>query len=149
MKILIATDGSSFSDAAVRAVARRPWPTGSEFQVLSIMEHNLIDSMGSANYAIKWHDLQQSVHDAIEKIASSSADILKSEGHKVSYKVREGNVAEQITDEAKEWGADLIVVGTHGLSGIKRFLLGSIAQKVAHHAPCSVEIVRSSEPTTA
>ena len=47
-----------------------------------------------------------------------------------------------IVDEAKDWPADLIVVGSHGYSGVKRWLLGSVAQSVVSHAPCSVEVVR-------
>jgi len=53
--------------------------------------------------------------------------------------------AEEIIDEAKEWGADLILLGTHGRHGIKRFILGSVARIVATHAPCSVEVVRRGE----
>ncbi|HKG22127.1 MAG TPA: universal stress protein, partial [Blastocatellia bacterium] len=47
-----------------------------------------------------------------------------------------------ITDEAERWGADLIVVGSHGYQGLTRLLLGSVSQAVASHAKCSVEIVR-------
>ena len=48
-----------------------------------------------------------------------------------------------IVDEAENWKADLIVVGSHGYTGIKKWLLGSVAQSVVSHAPCSVEVVRS------
>jgi nucleotide-binding universal stress UspA family protein len=55
---------------------------------------------------------------------------------------REGDPAEVIIQVANEQQADLIVVGSSGLTGIKRFLLGSVSSKVSHHAPCSVMIVR-------
>ncbi|MGA3128412.1 MAG: universal stress protein [Candidatus Korobacteraceae bacterium] len=55
-----------------------------------------------------------------------------------------GDIREKIIDDASGWGADLIVVGSHGRSGIQRFLLGSMAEFVARHAKCSVEIVRTS-----
>jgi nucleotide-binding universal stress UspA family protein len=47
-----------------------------------------------------------------------------------------------IMDEAEKWGADLIVVGSHGHRGIERFLLGSVSEGVALHAKCSVEVIR-------
>jgi nucleotide-binding universal stress UspA family protein len=56
--------------------------------------------------------------------------------------VRRGDPRSVILEEAKEWDADLIVVGSHGYTGIKRLLLGSVAQSVVSHAPCSVEVVR-------
>jgi nucleotide-binding universal stress UspA family protein len=56
--------------------------------------------------------------------------------------VRDGSPKNEIIEEAEQWGADLIVVGCHGYGNLKRFLLGSVSQAVAVHAPCSVEIVR-------
>jgi nucleotide-binding universal stress UspA family protein len=53
-----------------------------------------------------------------------------------------GHAEEIIIETAKDWGADLIVLGSHGYRAIERFLLGSVSQAVASHAPCSVEIVR-------
>jgi nucleotide-binding universal stress UspA family protein len=60
----------------------------------------------------------------------------------VETSMREGNPATEIVDEAKEWRADLIIVGSHGYTGFKRLVLGSVAQSVVGHAPCSVEVVR-------
>jgi nucleotide-binding universal stress UspA family protein len=65
-------------------------------------------------------------------------------GFKAETAVEVGDIREKIIDAAEEWGADLIVVGSHGRSGIPRFLLGSVAEFVARHAKCSVEIVRAS-----
>lgn len=62
--------------------------------------------------------------------------------HSAEAAVREGGPREVIADDAKAWSADLIVVGSHGYTGLKRFLLGSVAQSVVGHAPCSVEVVR-------
>jgi nucleotide-binding universal stress UspA family protein len=62
---------------------------------------------------------------------------------RVSGRVIEGAIADTIIDHATDWQADLIVVGSHGRTGIKRFLLGSIAGKVAAYAPCSIEIVKN------
>jgi universal stress protein A len=61
----------------------------------------------------------------------------------VETAVEVGDIREKIIDRASDWGADLIVVGSHGRSGIQRFLLGSVAEFVARNAHCSVEIVRT------
>jgi nucleotide-binding universal stress UspA family protein len=60
----------------------------------------------------------------------------------VSTEVLRGSPKHAIIEEAERWGADLIVVGSHGYSALERFLLGSVSQSIAHHAKCSVEIVR-------
>ena len=61
----------------------------------------------------------------------------------VALFARQGDPADAILDVAEEQGADLIVVGNKGMTGAKRFLLGSVPNKVSHHAPCSVLIVRT------
>jgi len=63
-------------------------------------------------------------------------------GVSIESRVREGDPRREIVDEAKDWGADLIVVGSHGRTGMQRWLLGSVAEHVVRHAPCSVEVVR-------
>ncbi len=142
MKILIATDGSICSDAAVKSVAEREWPKGSELRVVSILEHSSLESITAGEYAFKLDEIREEVRQMIKQIASSAADTLSNPNCKASYIVREGLVAQEILEEAKQWGADLIVVGTHGRKGLSKFLLGSVAQKIAIHANCSVEIVR-------
>ena len=59
--------------------------------------------------------------------------------------VQVGKASDVILEEAEKWGADLIVLGSHGYRGFKRYLLGSVSQAVASHAKCSVEIVRRPE----
>jgi nucleotide-binding universal stress UspA family protein len=61
--------------------------------------------------------------------------------------VREGKASDSIIDEAREWPADLIVMGTHGYTGFQKLVLGSVAQSVVSHAPCSVEVVRDRAST--
>ena len=62
--------------------------------------------------------------------------------------MRDGDPRTVIVDEAKEWSADLIVMGSHGYTGLKRLLLGSVAHSVVSHAPCSVEVVRVKQTET-
>lgn len=129
-RVLLATDGSETSAVAAQALAGRPWPEGSEFKVVSVEEP----------WAIKpsrvRHDEQ--AHEAV----ASAEQVLASAGFKASGLVLSGNAKEVILEEAQKWAADLIVVGSHGRSGFKRFLLGSVSEAIAMNAHCSVVVVR-------
>jgi nucleotide-binding universal stress UspA family protein len=67
---------------------------------------------------------------------------LKKQGIRAESVVRQGDARAEIVGESEKWAADLIVMGSHGYTGIERLLLGSVALSVVSHAPCSVEIVR-------
>jgi nucleotide-binding universal stress UspA family protein len=82
------------------------------------------------------------LREVAEGVLSRAADELRSQGVEVGTHAREGEPASVIMDVAEEQQADLIVVGARGLTGLQRFLLGSVSSKLAHHAPCSVMIVR-------
>ena len=125
-RVLIATDGSETSTAAARALAERPWPEESEFRIVSVEEP----------WAMKPRKL-----DPREAITSAD-EVLAAAGLSVTSNVLSGNPKEVILEEARKWDADLIVVGSHGRRGIKRFLLGSVSEAVAMNAHCSVVVVR-------
>jgi nucleotide-binding universal stress UspA family protein len=78
--------------------------------------------------------------DATLKAATERAE---EAGVETQSFARQGDPADAILDVAEEVGADLIIVGNKGMSGAKRFLLGSVPNKVSHHAPCSVMIIRT------
>ena len=80
-------------------------------------------------------DVEATLKDAAEEVDGA--------GVKVETFAREGDAADAILDVAEEQNADLIVVGNKGMTGAKRFLLGSVPNKVSHHAPCSVLIIRT------
>ena len=126
-KVLIATDGSETSTTAAHAVARRPWPEGSEFKIVSVEEP----------WAIKSSKIGP------QEAVTSVQDVLASAGLKATEAVFSGNAKEVILEEARKWDADLIVVGSHGRRGFKRFLLGSVSEAVAMNAHCSVVVVRA------
>ncbi len=151
MKILIATDGSDYSKAAVNSVAERPWPQGSEVKIISAMEVPfaptteawvLPDSYYSELDRVAREQAEAAVKDAVERIESGKAS-----GLEIITKIISGSAREAILDEAERWDADLIVLGSHGYSGWQRFLLGSVSHAVATHAHCSVEIVRQKPRT--
>jgi len=143
MKVLLAIDKSEYSVEATKEVAKRPWPSKTIVRVLSVVEpipppaaELWYDASGSLER------VQQEMTKRATKLTQKISETLRKKGLKVESAVREGDARSLIVDEARKWSADLIVLGSHGYSGIKRLLLGSVASSVASHAPCSVEIVR-------
>jgi len=142
MKILVAIDGSVPSGAAVKAVTRRPWPPGSMVRVLTVARPLLPPGelpMVGATY----DQLTRELLEEANKVAARAADALRESGLSIETAVREGDPRAEIVAEADRWGADLIVLGSHGRTGVKRWLMGSVAEHVIRHAPCSVEVARA------
>jgi nucleotide-binding universal stress UspA family protein len=154
MKIVLAVDGSEHSNLASDSVAARPWPAGSVVRVLHVIpplayaapiaEQGM--ALSTAPTGPYWppalmearQELQQQAEQLVHKIARQLAN----KTIEVDVRIREGDARTEIVSEAADWGADMIVVGSHGYTGIKRWLLGSVAQSIISHAPCSVEVVR-------
>ena len=88
--------------------------------------------------------LRSEITRRYKKVMSLAAGSLQENGLTVEMVVRDGDPRSVIVDEAKEWSANLVVVGSHGYTGVKRWLLGSVAHSIVSHAPCSVEVVRKS-----
>src|SRR5215470_14024124 len=143
MKILLGIDGSPFSDNAVEEVANRPWPPHSEVKVLQVSERPLIPATEPwalpDNY---FEEMDRAASEHARATVAKAMATLKKSGVTVTSEVVDGYPQHVIVDEAEKWGADLIVVGSHGYRGLTRLLLGSVSQAVASHAHCSVEIVR-------
>jgi nucleotide-binding universal stress UspA family protein len=142
MKILLAVDDSQYSADAVEGVAARPWPPGTTVRVLSAVDIAPVAAKPLFIASIDIDNMRQEITGRYEELTARAADALRESGLIAETVVREGDPRSVIVDEAKDWSADLIVVGSHGYSGIKRWLLGSVAQSVVSHAPCSVEVVR-------
>jgi nucleotide-binding universal stress UspA family protein len=146
MKILIAVDGSKYSDAAIHEVAHRPWPPGSEVKVITAFEAPV--TLGMEPWAASpefFERLEKSVRDAATALIEKAVLKLKEtedQTLKISSAVIQGPSRQVIVEEAEKWGADLIVMGSRGLGTWNRLLLGSVSSSVVHHAKCSVEIVR-------
>src|SRR5574338_185263 len=146
MKILLAVDGSSCSDAAVEEVGRRPWPEGSSIKVLTTFElPSPPTPEGWALPANYFEDMDMALRNQAENIVDRAIATLKPKLNKtiaIDAQIIPGAPRSVILDEAENWGADLIVVGSHGYRAWERFLLGSVSQSVVSHAKCSVEVVR-------
>jgi len=134
MRILIAVDSSSASDQVVREAAGRPWPKNSEFAVVTA-----VDPFFFTRAPLLLKDAEKSTLLALEEQAKP----LKEAGWVVETDVVLDNPRHAIPRVAREWKADLILIGSHGRGAFSRLLLGSTAQAVLRHAPCSVELVRS------
>jgi len=151
MKILLAVDGSPNSDAAVEEVRKRPWPPQSEVKIITAIETPLIVSTGMDPWPADYYaELQKAareaativINNALRKLNGATDTTLK-----ISHEIIAGPVKQVIVEEAENWGADLIVMGSRGLGVWNRLLLGSVSNAVVHHAKCSVLIVRTSGPS--
>ena len=142
MRILLAVDGSSPSQEAVDQLALRPWPTASSMRIISVVRSYIPTATEFVPGTLTTQEVRQQNLKYAEDIVLRAVERLEKDGLHVDTIVREGDPRTEIVDEATEWRADLIVVGSHGHTGLTRLLLGSVAQAVVAHAPCSVEVVR-------
>lgn len=149
MKILLAVDGSPCSNAAVEEVGRRPWPDGSSIKVLTTFELPTPPTPETWALPVNFYEeMDSALKTQARNVVEGAIEKLKPRLNKtilLDAKILPGSPQHVILDEAEEWGADLIVVGSHGYRAWKRFLLGSVSQSVVSHAKCSVEIVRCRE----
>ncbi len=147
-RILIGYDGSAESEAAIKEVAHRPWPLGTEVKILAVSDFQLrIDELNQAIQKTKPVEKQsKTVWTWMEKKIESNLQILEKSGLKTSMAIANGDPRHVILEYAESFKADVIFMGHRGLSGFQRILLGSISSAVASHAPCTVEIIRQSLP---
>ena len=148
LKVLLAVDGSQGSRHATQAVAARPWPSGTEIRVFSVVELGMsalqgafeIPGLDAAHLESQRAEAMKRTEEAIDSALKilEGASLTTSE----SISVLAASPKELILQEAAEWPADWIVLGSHGSSGLSRFLIGSTSETVATHATCSVEVVR-------
>jgi nucleotide-binding universal stress UspA family protein len=146
MRILLAIDGSEQSEAAVDEIARRRFPADSEIRVIAVVEPPYLGKGLERNfYGV---DAEKTAREHARAAVDKAAAKLEADGSRqfnVTTEVVSGSPRGVILEEAEAFGADLIVVGSHGHGMLERFLLGSVSQAVVLHARCSVEIVRMPE----
>ena len=146
MKILFATDGSDFSKKAIARIAGLVGSNGTAgIKAISVFE--TFAPMAAEPFAVS-ADYYRELEESSRKRADAWADEAVAELRKilpsadVTKEVAMGAPSRVIIETAKEWGADLIVVGSHGRGFWGRVMLGSVSDAVLHHAPCSVLVVR-------
>ncbi len=146
MKILVAYDGSECADAALDDLRRAGLPANAQIKVLSVLENWLPPPSGL--------ELVEHIGRDEEFLALSRRGGLRlgsmEPGWDVKSELGAGSPATVIIEKADEWGADLIVVGSHGRTALGQFFFGSVSQKVLHEAHCSVRVARGrvEEPDT-
>ena len=142
--IVVGTDGSETAREAVRQATEMSQRLGGNIHLVSayepVPEGRLREERQEVPEDLQWMvNPREDVTTTLEEVGEQ----LKKQGVEVETHAREGDPADAILDVAEEKGADLIVVGNKGMTGAKRFLLGSVPNKVSHHAPCSVMIIRT------
>jgi len=147
-KILVATDGSECSVAALKSVANRPWPAGTHFRVMSIPEPFM--PLGQFPY-FELKEVEKLNTEALKdakRYADAGVKTLRDSGLEAdpATPLPRDSDAREIVHEAEHWHAHLVVLGSHGRHGFDRLTLGSVSEHVALHAPCSVEVIRQSQP---
>ena len=142
--IVVGTDGSDTAKEAVRQATELAKALGASVHLVSayepIGEGRLREERQEVPDDMQW---MVNPREDVDATLSDAADVVREAGVEVETFAREGDPADAILDVAEELSADLIVVGNRGMTGAKRFLLGSVPNRVSHHAPCAVMIIRT------
>lgn len=133
-KILLAVDGSGPSADAAQLLASLPLAAGTAILVVSVVNRPW-EAGNEKAYPEQ--------HNRANRIAETAVAALQHAGVDVTIAVRHGDVSHELIQAAEEWGADLLVLGSRGLTGLEAFMLGSVAGNVAKHAHCPVLVVRT------
>ncbi len=150
MKILLATDGTKYGDAAANMLMNFKLTDGDEIKIVSVVDMALplsVDIYGG--YLPDTTEIEKAARENAEKVLeTTTANVRKAFGGKhpsISSDVLFGSPDSRIVETAEEYGADLIILGSHGYKRWERLLLGSVSNSVVHHAHCSVLVVRTAE----
>jgi nucleotide-binding universal stress UspA family protein len=142
--IVVGTDGSDTATQAVRQAVDMAGAVGATLELVSayapVPEQRLKAERREAPEDVQW---AINPRQEVEASLASAADIAREAGVNVNTHARQGDPSDAILDVAEKCEADLVIVGNKGMTGAKRFLLGSVPNKVSHHAPCSVMIIRT------
>ncbi len=143
--IVVGTDGSDTAKTAVRYAIDLARELGARLQIVSAYEPVAAQRLRAERIEVP-EDLQWMINpheDVLAMLDEANQEAVSAGVTQVETFARQGDAADAILDVAEEQRSDLIVVGNRGMTGAKRFLLGSVPNKVSHHAPCSVLIVRT------
>ena len=143
MKILIGVDESAYSNAAIQFVREMPLPAGTRVIVLSAVSYTV--PVYAEAYGPAVETVETLLEDQIrthQEVASRAERKLREAGLLTEARVLPGDPREAIVQVARDEAVDLVVVGSHGRSGIAKLVMGSVATHVVTHAPCSVLVVK-------
>jgi len=140
MKILMPIDDSSSTEDVLNAISAQAQPENTVIRILHVLQPiaGSVPPQMSSGYAPELEPFAKPAWELLTKAQQR----LCAAGFKAETTLKKGDIRETIIDTAADWGADLIILGSHNHGGAHRFFLGSVAESVARYAPCSVEIVR-------
>jgi nucleotide-binding universal stress UspA family protein len=144
-RIVVGTDGSETASQAVKEAVDLASQSGSTLDIVTAYEPIPAERLRQEGQAEVPGDVQYAFNpnEDANVTLDNAAGPARNAGVEVQTHAREGDPADAILDVAEETRAELIVVGNKGMTGAKRFLLGSVPNKISHHAPCDVMIVRT------
>lgn len=149
MKIILATDGTKFGDAATEMLKNFKLGPADSVRVISVVDMAVplaVDVYGG--YLPDTSEIEKAARENASKVIERTSGMIRSffgeSGVDVSGEVLFGSPDSRIVETAEETGADMIILGSHGYKRWERLLLGSVSSSVVHHAHCSVLVVRSS-----
>jgi nucleotide-binding universal stress UspA family protein len=141
-KILVSTDFSNNSCQALPYANTYAQQFGAEVYLVHVIEEPpFMSDVKNVPLVMSDKQLQQKAHNDLDALAAEEFD----EAVKVHPMVRHGKAKDEIVAAARELNVDLIMISTHGRTGLKRALLGSVAEVVVRHAHCPVLVVRRTE----
>lgn len=142
--IVVGTDGSDTATQAVRQAVDLAKAVGATLELVSAYEPVPAQRLEAERREAP-EDLQWTIspREDVDATLEAAAALAREAGVPANIYARQGDPADAILDVAEEREADLVIVGNKGMTGAKRFLLGSVPNKVSHHAPCSVLIIRT------
>jgi nucleotide-binding universal stress UspA family protein len=146
MKILIGVDESPCSDEAVDYVRRMPWQAGTEILVMSVAQNPMLVGVEPYASSVYGPEMLEAEIEKHRKIVARAEEKLRDTGAGVTGRVDSGDARIELIDTAAREKSDLIVVGSHGRSGLSKLLMGSVASHIVTHAPCSVLVVKKPTP---
>jgi len=139
-KILLPVDGSEYSKAAAGVAKEMAEKFGAEVVVLRVGEPDFMDMYYSRK------DLEETAENKMKRIAAELIEedkkLFEGSSLTVNYVTATGDAASKILDVCEEQGCDFIVIATHGMGAAKRFLVGSVTNKIVHHATVPVLVLR-------
>ena len=147
MKVLLAIDQSVCSEAAIATILNHVFHNHMEVLIFHVIDSCQLTPVSlsfaeGTDSASQYASVRHGWHTRANALVTSTAERLQAAGISASTLVREGDPRTLIVEQARQWQADMIVVGGHGWKGLDRFLMGSVSGSVVRHAPCSTLVVR-------
>ena len=136
-KILVPVDFSPSSQAALEYAAAFAKDFGAELVIVHVVDHEVEHLPG-----VRPNEALAGLHEALQALKPNDESAV------VSHQMLEGTPADAILEFAQANNVKMIVMGTHGRTGLRRFVLGSVAEKVAREATCPVLTLRQPEDTS-